>query len=238
MNRPPPKISLPSGPLDVPAESQKTRNSWTKKPLVPIGKLGLPRPKKRLKKPTPVPTFEIQIPSLERDLLIEFGKRSERNAVIRTGVSNCVFLSDRNRSFTAREIWDNLGRWTSTLRGMPQIEGITEKHQAWQHIQRLRYAIDRASSNPLLHNIIRQSINQFVIKALDAWDTEMHKYFAKHPEALMTPDEYLGMTKAPRAEVVIGIGIFTKPDDSPKISRELDKNPPSNSITASPTSGD
>jgi len=139
------------------------------------------------------------------------GRRIVLSNMTRIAVTNCIHQSPGGKDYQLSEIWDRLGRWASNLRGMKEIEGITERHQAWAHIQRLRYAIQRASNDPALQNRLKYPINRFLVEALLAWDNAMEAHFKENSEDLMTPDEYAGMVELPFEESVDGIAIFVKP---------------------------
>lgn len=196
MNKLNTSISFPSGPLDdaAPRRGANRRGSGGKR-----------------KEPREFVHGPVKVPQELLDLLIKHGKRNRTSNLIRIAVTNCMHQSPGGSDYPVSEIWDVLGRWASNLRGMKHIEGITERHEAWEHVQRLRFALDRAEHDPLLQKKRRYRINLFLHEALLAWDKAMAAHFAEHPEDLMTPDEFAGLEAPPTAQSVNRIEIFKRP---------------------------
>jgi len=196
MNKLNTSISYPSGPLDdaPPRRGASRRGSAGKR-----------------KEPRQFVHGPVKVPQELLGLLIEHGKRNRVANLIRIAVTNCMHQSPGGSDYPVSELWDVLGRWASNLRGMKHIEGITERHEAWAHIQRLRFALDRAENDPLLQKKRKYRINLFLHEALLAWDKAMTDHFAEHPEDLMTPDEFAGMELPASAQSVSHIAIFKRP---------------------------
>lgn len=204
-------LSLPSGPLEglgAPRRKFNNRNDNA------ANTAGIKRkPARTVHREAVKPVI---VPQELLELLVLHGKRNSLQNRIRMAVTNCIHQSPGGDAFTLADHWEALGRWASTLRGRKEIEGTTDRHQAWEHIQRLRYALDRAANDPMLQNKTRYKINQYLQAALMAWDIALAKHFASHPEDLMTPDEFAGMEAAPTPQSVREINIFKRPPSKPQ----------------------
>ena len=170
-----------------------------------------PAKRKPRKEPRPFVHGPVTVPSDLMALLVEHGKRNAYANRIRIAVTNCVHQSPGGKDYPLSDMWDVMGRWASSLRGMKQIEGITERHQAWEYIQRLRFAMDRAANDPTLEKRLRYPINHYLREALASWDKALAFHFHNNPYDLMSPDEYAGMEVAPSPSSVDDLPIFKRP---------------------------
>lgn len=216
-------LSLPSGPLEGPVPPRSTSKNRGKRFV--DNSVGGAKPKR--KEPRQFVHGPVKVPQHLLELLVKHGKRNALANRIRIAVTNCIHQSPGGEDYPLSDLWDVIGRWASSLRGQKQIEGTTERHQAWEHIQRLRYAMERAQNDPMLQSKLKYRINMFLHEALLAWDNALAKHFAEHPEDLMSPDEYAGMEEAPSPQSVNGIAIFKRPPKpAPKPIKKDEKESP------------
>lgn len=211
MNRNQPPLSLPSGPLEGPTAPRRPASNRGKRFVDNTGAKSKPKRKET----RPFVHGPVKVPPELLLLLVKHGRRNALANRIRIAVTNCLHQSPGGKDYPVADLWDVTGRWAASLRGQKQIEGITERHQAWEHIQRLRYAMERATNDPMLQNKLKYRINMFLHEALLAWDNALSAHFNAHPEDLMTPDEYAGMEKAPSPQSVDDIAIFKRPPSKP-----------------------
>lgn len=205
--------SFPSGPLEGAAAPRRPAGNRGKRFVDNTDNVKNPNARRR--EPRPFVHGPVKVPQELLLQLVKHGKRNQLSNRIRIAVTNCIYQSPGGSDYPLAEMWAVIGRWASSLRKEKQIEGVTEKHQAWHHIQRVRVSMQRAQNDPALQNKLKHRINLFLHEALLAWDNALAAHFAKHPEDLMTPDEYAGMEVAPTPGSVDDLPIFKKPPSRP-----------------------
>lgn len=164
------------------------------------------------------------------ELIAEFAQRVRYmpktvNNLVRFAVANVIFKSPGAFDYPEEDLWNAIGRWNSSLRGIASIEGVTDRHHGWEHVQRLRAALARAANDPSLQNKVKWKHNQFIGAALLALDTGLEGYFRNHPGGLMTVDEFAGMAPVPDTKEVQGHWLFRKPKSKPVAAGEAQPDP-------------
>lgn len=129
----------------------------------------------------------------------------------RYAVGNVILSSPGASDYSPEKLWDSLGRWSSALRGVSEIEGVTNRHHGWMHVQKLRAAMARAENNPALQAKLKFPIHQYCREALLAFDKALAAHFEQFPDQLMSPEEFAGMAPIPLAEGLPKSKLFIKP---------------------------
>jgi hypothetical protein len=176
----------------------------------------------------------VKVPQEQFEMLVKHARRTDYSKWIRIGVTNCLHQSPGGQDYPLVDMWDSVGRWASSIRSEKQIDGVTQQHQAWEFIQRVRVSMGRAANDPALQGLLKRRINRFLHEALLAWDNAMAKHFAAHPEDLMTPDEYAGMIPVPESKDIEALPIFKKPPKpAPKPTAQVEDT--NEAMSAAPT---
>jgi hypothetical protein len=202
------------------------------------GHIGMPA-KKKSRKGTP--SF-VQPPVKIAPELVESFAKSVRympkkvNNYVRFAVANVILKSPGAFDYPEEDLWDAIGRWNSLLRGVTAIEGVTQRHHGWEHVQRLRAALARAANDPALQAKTRWRHNQFIAAALLALDKALEAYFRDHEHELMSPEEFAGMAPMPIVNELRTQPLFRKPKSKAldDVEREPDPEflPPPEEIAA------
>lgn len=137
-------------------------------------------------------------------------------AKVRYAVANVVLACPGAKTHPEEDLWDLMGRWHSGVRSLKTIEGVTERHHGWRHVQRVLVAMQRAENDPTLQSKLRRPNSQFLREALKRLDYELELYFQKHPECLMSPEEVAGMAPMP-PDVQADWPLFQRPKAKPGI---------------------
>jgi len=185
-------------------------------------------PAKRKKKTAPA---FVQPPiRIAPELIAEFAQRvryvpKSMNYYARYAVANVIFKSPGAFDYPEEDLWNAIGRWNSSLRGISSIEGVTDRHHGWEHVQRLRAALARAANDPALQSKVKWKHNQFIAAVLLALDNGLESFFRNHPDGLMTPDEVAGMAPLPNVEGLQDHWLFKKPKSKPIPAGEAEPAP-------------
>lgn len=222
-------LFLPSGPLEATgiqrkkpkrvfdnAQQTMTAPGGAEKPRRPrTGGKQVSKGKRR------EPRGFVQAPvKVPQALLAEFIKSvrympKRVSSYCRFAVANVMYAVPGASDYPPENLWDAMGRWNSSLRGMKEIEGITEKHHGWEHVQRLLFSMARAENDPALQGHLKRPSNQFLREVFKTMDKELSKHFAEHPEDLMTPDEFFGSTPLPDTTQLEHLPLFKRPPSKP-----------------------
>jgi hypothetical protein len=221
-DQPPPSYSE----HDPTGAGKKTSRPRPKKYIVnATGHIGNPA-KKKSRKGTP--SFVQPPVNIAPELVESFAKNvrympKKVNNYVRFAVANVILKSPGAFDYPEENLWDAIGRWNSLLRGVTSIEGVTQRHHGWEHVQRLRAALARAANDPALQAKTRWRHNQFIAEALLSLDKALEAYFREHDHELMSPEEFAGMAPMPMISELQKQPLFRKPKS--KAVDEVEREP-------------
>lgn len=202
----PPADYVPQNYEDATPARVVSRPKPRRKAVIPRERTNRIREKEYVHPPVKVPReLVVQMAKVSRYLPAELHNRS------RFVVGNVMLQCPGAEQFAPEDLWMAIGRWHSGVRSMTEIEGVTDRHHGWQHLQRLQNALSRATNDPALKNKLKLRHNQFIVQFVKALDKALQQHFDAHPEDLMTPDEFAGMAPKPSAEEVANEPLFRKP---------------------------
>lgn len=95
--------------------------------------------------------------------------------------------------FPEEDIWHQIGTWTSRLRGLKEIEGVTTYHHGQAAAQKILNSMRRAEHDPALTKGLRSHISRFIRSCLQSLNGQMTALLKREPDRALTPDEMMSM---------------------------------------------
>lgn len=118
---------------------------------------------------------------------------SSNETKARIALVHVVMACPGAQIFPEEDVWHQVGTWTSRLRGMKEIEGVTKYHHGQAAAQKVLNSMRRAEHDPALNHKLKSHIARFIRSALQSLNSQLTSLLNADSSYALTPDEMMNM---------------------------------------------